>query len=416
MHKIVIPLSSCGGLFRDDSELRFALRSIEKYFTDPVEVVIVGSRIPGWVQNVAHLLCSGGLKDALRLAATTYPDGFFWFYDDCVILRDTSAGDMRVTPRCRGAKRAADSKWGKQLKEIHERLESEGYDSIDFSRPHGPYWFDRSMVDEAFADWPDMRDKFPFESWILSKRKWQGAVGAVKQYYGDFDAPPNAEHRYLNYSDNGFTPKLRDWLSSRFPRASMYEPRGASFFLLNIAGTGGIRLLSAVGKHGTTNTQHKPLPWSDAVVQKHWKNTGQLPVVCIVADPVERAKAAYAEITASVYPESEPHYVVLRAMLRCMNFSEFWERVDATPLMTVIPHLAPQSKFLQGAPVDALLRAETLDTDLIEMVDRYELDNCDLTKAVVPSIDLDVTDAARNKILAAYSMDVNFLYPHLKHK
>jgi len=222
MIPIVIPLHPAGGKLRDNSELRFALRSLAMHFKEPFEVVIVGQALPAGFQGLKHLQCGGGLKRALRVAANAYPAGFFWFYDDCCLLRDMSVQAMKITPACKVWRRAQTS-WSRRLNQIKDRLEREGHLARDYSRPHGPYWFDKGMIDEAFADWPKMKAKFPFESWILSKRKWQASFGLVKQYYGRFNGAPGEAARYLNYNDKGFTKELRAWLVERFPERSPWE-------------------------------------------------------------------------------------------------------------------------------------------------------------------------------------------------
>lgn len=411
MNRIVIPLSSCGGALGNDTELRYALRSIEAYFTDPFEIVIVGSRLPGWLQNVTYLHCVNGLKTALKVAADNYPEGFFWFYDDCCILKPTSAEEMRRTPQCDKFSDNSTTKWQSSLVEIKKRLTSEGYTPKDFSRPHGPYWFDKSMVDEAFNDWPEMSGKFPFETWILSKRGHIGDTSPVKHYYGKFNSPPSG-HRYVNYSDAGNTPALRNWLDERFPRPSKFEPDSASAFFFHIAGNGGSAILSAAGSKLSSTDCWKTLPWDNEALQKRWKKSGKLPVVTLIADPITRAISAYKEIAKTPYSEADPHYVVLRAMIRAMTFSEFWERVDVKSLLRAIPHFTPQTTLLQHAPVDLLLRREHLHRELPKL---SEMLGVDMTSVVIHSEfdDVVVSEKAKNKIVSIYESDVRFFYPDL---
>lgn len=219
---ICIPLSSCGGKLKNDTELRFCLRALDRHFQDPFEVAIVGSHTPTWLTDVTPAPCGGGLKTAIKTAAEKYPDGFFWFYDDTCLIKDMGCEEMKVTSACTGWGNIQ-TKWGRDLEKIRQRLIAEGFDAVDYSRPHGPYWFDKSMVDEAFADWPGMKGKFPFETWILSKRGWPKRHGAVKQYYGDFKSTPNEETYFLNYSDRGNTLELQQYLANRFQKPSRFE-------------------------------------------------------------------------------------------------------------------------------------------------------------------------------------------------
>jgi FkbM family methyltransferase len=218
---IIIPLHHKGGKHGDNTELRFCLRSLEQHFKGLLEVVIVGRKLPEWITGVRHIY-GEGLKSSLHAAAKEYPDGFFWVYDDFCLLRDTAPAQMKITPACKGWG-AAKTKWARMLESIRSRLVREGRPAHDYSRPHGPYFFDIAMVEEGFSDWPKMGGKFPWETWILSKRDWPRCHGAVKQYYGAFRGSPPSSARYLNHNDRGNTPELREWLRKRFPDRSKFE-------------------------------------------------------------------------------------------------------------------------------------------------------------------------------------------------
>jgi FkbM family methyltransferase len=221
---IVIPLHHRGGKFRTDLELRFALRSLAANFVGEFKVVIIGKKKPAWLTGVEFIQpARGGLKHALVVAARAYPSGFFWYYDDCVLLQPTTAAEMQLTPASKVWGKPTRTRWGRMLEKVHRRLKMEGHSTYNYSRPHGPYFFDKPMVDESFADWPGMKGKFPFESWILNKRDWPRRHAAVRQYYGGFKSPPGPSRRYLNYNDGGNTLELREWLRKQFPKESRFE-------------------------------------------------------------------------------------------------------------------------------------------------------------------------------------------------
>jgi hypothetical protein len=223
MTTIVIPLHHGGGKLKDDSELRFALRSIAANFSGPVEVAIIGKKLPHWVKGVRFIeQRQKGLKAALHMAARAYPSGFFWFYDDCCILKPITSEEMKVTPCSRGWSKPHTS-WARKLDSIRVRLEADGKKAWDYSRPHGPYWFDLGMIEEAFRDWPGMEGKLPVESWILSKRDWPRRHSGYKQYYGAYKGPPGEQQQFLNYNNAGFTEELRAWLSEKFPDLCRFE-------------------------------------------------------------------------------------------------------------------------------------------------------------------------------------------------
>jgi 2-polyprenyl-3-methyl-5-hydroxy-6-metoxy-1,4-benzoquinol methylase len=233
---ICIPYSPCGGKFKNGKELRYVLRGFAKHFKGDYEVVLVGPKKPEWYKGTWLEQTHGKLKTALKLAADTYPDGFFWWYDDCVLIQDQTAEQLKITPARQSWGRIW-TNWGASLEKIKVRLEKEGYTPWDYSKPHGPYWFNKGMIDEAFNDWPNMAGKFPFESWILSKRDYPRRFGVEAQYYNDFRSVPSAEKIFVNWCDRGFTPELISWLDQQFPNDNHREISNMSFEEVSQAGS-----------------------------------------------------------------------------------------------------------------------------------------------------------------------------------
>lgn len=223
MTPLVIPLHHKGGKHGDNAELRLTLRSIAMNLKGDYKVFILSRELPEWVTGVELIPDGGkGLKTAIALAAEKFPDGFNWWYDDCCLTRLAIVQELKITPACQCWSKATTS-WATNLESIRQRLIKEGHEPWDYSRPHGPYWFDKGMIDEAFADWPGMAGKFPFETWILSKRKWPRRHSAVRQYYGAFRTKPGKNQMFVNWCDNGFTDGLRKYLESVFPEPCKYE-------------------------------------------------------------------------------------------------------------------------------------------------------------------------------------------------
>jgi hypothetical protein len=223
-HTIVIPYAPCFGKFKDGTELRFCLRGLHKHLKGDFEVAIVGPKIPDWVQGVTHIKqTEGRLKTALCIAAESYPDGFSWWYDDCVLIKDQTIEEIKLTP-AKETRRTPQTVWTKNLLYVRDRLVNDGFSDRDYSTPHGPYFFNKSMIDESFEDWPKMKGKFPFETWILNKRNapWQTS-DVVAQYYGQFSMSPNNNKVFVNWCDNGLTPELMSWLYTAFPQQSQFE-------------------------------------------------------------------------------------------------------------------------------------------------------------------------------------------------
>lgn len=223
-HNIVFPLSPCLGKLRDGTELRYALRGLARHFKGEYEVTVIGPKKPDWYHGRWIEQKEGRLKKALRMAAEEFPAGFFWWYDDCVLIADQTPEECMITPS-REKWGAAQTTWGNKLEKIRKRLMAEKIQPWDYSRPHGPYWYDASMIDETWADWSnaDLIGKFPFESWILSKRDWPRRFGVEKQYYGAWKGAPGPGKIFVNWCDRGFTPELQGWLAERFTEEAPEE-------------------------------------------------------------------------------------------------------------------------------------------------------------------------------------------------
>lgn len=224
---IVIPLNKNGGKFKNDTELRFALRSINKHFTSPYKITIISEHLPNWLHGVRHINVDCDLKKAVKIAAEEYPNGFFWFYDDLCLLKDLNAEQMKITPTS-DLLVQAEKGWAGLLEKLQNKikLELKIEKQLNYSSPHGPYWYNKEMIDEAFNDLGKMSSKYPFENWILNKKQWPNKKGISMQvYFGDFDYPFDPDNRfcYLNYCETGLTESLIKYLKNRFEIATRFE-------------------------------------------------------------------------------------------------------------------------------------------------------------------------------------------------
>ena len=313
-----------------------------------------------------------------------------------------------------------DTKWSGMLIQIRERLEREGIPGFDYSRPHGPYWFDKGMVDEGFRDWPGMTAKFPWETWILSKRDWPRRYGIVKQYYGLFNNPPPPSASFLNYNDGGNSLELRNWLGKRFPEPSSFEkPRVIpesgwdSIFFVHVPKTAGKSMLAALGDRVHVERKNRHKEWSYPCVYNAWKEVDSPPVVACVREPVDRAISVYRHFTQSNFAKCDEPHRVLREMFRMVSFSDFWEKADVAYVASVIKHLRPQGNFIQDAPIDMLLRFESLESDFGRLCKKmnFVTDLPHVNSSIVEPPT--VTDEARLKIRNFYRLDYELYYPHL---
>ena len=409
---IVIPLHKQGGKFGNDTEARYTIRSIEKHFVGEFRLCVVSSKLPEWSSNIELIPDGGkGLKCAVRRAAEAFPGGFFWWYDDCCLLQDQTPKLLKVTAACKGWRTDNQGRWSRDLDKVRARLVEENIHPVDYSRPHGPYWFDKGMIDEAFDDWPGMAGKFPFESWILSKRGWPHRINTVSQYYGAFRPPVDTP--LLNYNDSGNTVELREWLGERFPEKSSYEVANLrnKVFFIHVPKTAGSAVMTSLGAQCVTADPSRHLPWSDPKVREMWSHYGGPPIAACVREPVKRAVSVYNYFRGREFPPRDQPHCVLHEMLQHMTLAQFWEKVDLDRLSSVIKHLRPQADFLRGAPVGHLLRVETLEEDYAKLADF--LGGAAPLQKVNASTKFDekLTVSATERIRNFYHEDYELYYP-----
>lgn len=83
----------------DYTELKFSLRSLEKYIQEPFEVVIIGEILPGWITNITHLKLKdipGRKQLSIRrkiLAGLEYSDEVFFMNDDIYLLNPANTAN-----------------------------------------------------------------------------------------------------------------------------------------------------------------------------------------------------------------------------------------------------------------------------------------------------------------------------------
>src|SRR6478735_3971728 len=79
----------------NNEELRYSLRSIEKYLKPPFEVVIIGDHVPDWLNNAAQIWIpdvKGQNQYSVRrkvMAALSYEKEIFFMNDDFYLLEKT---------------------------------------------------------------------------------------------------------------------------------------------------------------------------------------------------------------------------------------------------------------------------------------------------------------------------------------
>ncbi|MBR2642408.1 MAG: hypothetical protein IKD46_04695 [Lentisphaeria bacterium] len=235
MTDIVIPLGA-GSPF-DNWELRFALRSVEKYVQDLNAVWIMSDCAPEWLQNVRILPVpdrhkhnkDANLFDKLIFAAKTQEvtDAFVFLSDDQAFLQpfDAKKAQIVFNPRGPGAFAGGRTKWHRRMTATFSFLAQRGIrlpynfdahvpvvyrkedlkvlDGIDYATPPG-YCINTLLCG-------------------LLQRRGEIPQGKVKAHAEGCTAEVDfAGKLYAGYNNGGF-PLIREKLANLFPEKSRYE-------------------------------------------------------------------------------------------------------------------------------------------------------------------------------------------------
>ena len=225
----------------DDNELRYSLRSLQKYAQNLGRVFVVGEK-PEWLTGVEHIPMDDAYKcnkdanliDKVRAAiAGGCSERFIFASDDQCLLAPTwlsglpayYSGDL-TTKQDWG-----EGKWWARMKATRDYLTAKGlstrnYDTHVF-QPHSAKEFERVASEAPYGDGaglcintlaingnpkaetsPISGTKLSIENdgWDAEKIR-QGAIGKI----------------HLGYNNAGLTPALKQFLTERFPEKSRFE-------------------------------------------------------------------------------------------------------------------------------------------------------------------------------------------------
>lgn len=135
-------------------ELRYSLRSLEKYYRGDFEVCIIGETHP-WIQNVAHIEWDDDRSRTseqnhgpkLKWSLEQYKR-FIWINDDCYLLRrmDHRAFSYpRIVEDLEKTTKRGRSRWQKLLWATFDRCKDLGYTGFN-AETHAPYYYESEAL------------------------------------------------------------------------------------------------------------------------------------------------------------------------------------------------------------------------------------------------------------------------------
>lgn len=227
-----------------DNEIRFSLRSVEKYLKGYRNIYVVGE-CPSFLQNVIHIPATDEFDPAVNadgnmilklLKACALPDlsdDFVFMNDDFVFLKPVVAseikwmhkGDMKDRP---------DSFWKEQfyrhrLRRTYEVLRDLGETTLQYDY-HAPMLMNKHSFREVM-------ERFDFSEGIgLTFRSLYGNVMKLpaehltdqkRTVYRNYKLTELREYlepaTFLGYNDYGLTKSLIYYLAESFPECSKFE-------------------------------------------------------------------------------------------------------------------------------------------------------------------------------------------------
>lgn len=243
-----------------DIEIRYSLRSLEKYAPFIRKVWVFGDR-PAFlsddrarIEHVPHEytarlfpftppLTNTFLTIFLASLIPELDSEFLWFCDDFILLGDLSEEDARTDRYLEDldqVKNRGTGLWKQALWRTYDLLKRKGYPCLNFET-HTPTFLTKKRVFDAYCDLRDFvtEDRFfglTGPTAILNHALRNESMPLTK--LGDEKSLARFHHqqpdertvrercsgkKFLNFDDDAFGPALRGYLEERFPEPCSFE-------------------------------------------------------------------------------------------------------------------------------------------------------------------------------------------------
>jgi hypothetical protein len=220
----------------DNNELRYSLRSIEQYFPNLDQVVIVTEILPDWLQNVVHIYAKdthrrnkdANLIDKVLLACKAGVSIMFvrMSDDQCLLKKWNGMGIWHMGDRA-NFQEENQNKWWKRFANTCRHLEAHGHPTY-FYDCHCPIFVHRDrfirIAEEAdYRSPPGMCINTLYcNSVQIPREQMNGQKVVVKRRMEDIQRETEGK-LFLGYSDVSTNKGLKKFLEERFPEKSRFE-------------------------------------------------------------------------------------------------------------------------------------------------------------------------------------------------
>jgi hypothetical protein len=236
---ILIPLRTNGSM-HNNFELRFALRSIERYLKDYRKIWIVSEHMPEGFHEYGYIPCQDkyprkqmNIHNAIVSAFQTseVADDIIFWADDNVLLAPLAVADLPVAFRKDNlliyAKQENSRVWHRSLGQTGEALQSRGYSDTNFEA-HIPVRFNRQKYLALESEFDFFSGvglcyiSLYFNRYEVQDSVYMRQVKATAEGK-HFSADNLARRLFLGYNDDGLSAGVADYLPKRFSERSRYE-------------------------------------------------------------------------------------------------------------------------------------------------------------------------------------------------
>ena len=237
-------------------ELKYSLRSLDRFFDEDFEVWIVGD-LPSWIKNVRHIphkkterITSSATYDAVSkleqyIGNNDSPERFVRMYDDIYFISERTLADLEVTrylfsyeELLSGGCRSGSLIWQDQVRKSVEAVRQLGYPGY-MTETHCPEVFEKKKMQKVIELFCPLENRlltstlyfnvFPFDR-VLKDRKTERALfyGQENDFsYGNLQGSQMQqaikEKYFLNHNDLGLDTVLKKYISKLFPKKSRFE-------------------------------------------------------------------------------------------------------------------------------------------------------------------------------------------------
>jgi hypothetical protein len=230
---IVIPWLSNAAVWQ---ELKFALRSIERFWTDKeCPIYIIGDKAPAFVKEGGRVRFihikeyeksnEAGLWEAWQIGMQI-ADEVGWWNDDIYLLRETGWDDLRIALEegdLAGEShklRASTNSWQQALGESVAEMLRQGRKEVRKFATHTPYLFEREKSLEIFRTYY-LHHK---GSWVNLYHNHHQTPHTPCKLHKTTTLPAKGPERFYNHKHSGPDSKSRKLLEEMFPEKASWEP------------------------------------------------------------------------------------------------------------------------------------------------------------------------------------------------